>query len=70
MQTLEVAIGLVCVYLMLSLVCTAAEALLVKGAIDAERPGTTAVLQKLHDDARRKDALLKLATCYDHSLIA
>ena len=38
--------------------------------LDAARPGTTAVLQKLHDDARRQTALLKLATCYDHPLIA
>ena len=38
--------------------------------LDAARPGATALLQKLHDDARRQDALLKLATCYDHPLIA
>ena len=43
MQTLEVAIGLVFVYLMLSLVCTAAEALLVKGAIDAHAPKVSQV---------------------------
>ena len=39
-------------------------------ALDAVRPGTTSILETLRDEAARKDALFKLATLYDHPLVA
>lgn len=39
-------------------------------ALDAARPGATSLLQTLRGEAARKEALLKLATFYDHPLVA
>ncbi len=39
-------------------------------ALDAVRPGATSMLETLRGAAARNDALLKLATLYDHPLVA